>query len=148
MRRLCGIQVRGSFKCLLHFEWPHHKQFHTVCVDWRHCSEGYEAFQRDLNVFVNKEHASLAFFSSLCSCIPVPTSRNRCHVFFIKYWARANHLMTAQKDSALLPWPKRWETVHCQLDCQSFNHTQYLTLNLLLAIAVWENENTQITSYC
>jgi len=26
--------------------------------------------------------------------------------------------------------------VHCQLACWSFNHTQYLTLNLLLAIAV------------
>lgn len=34
------------------------------------------------------------------------------------------------------------KTVHCQLDGQSFKHTQYLTLNVLLAIAVWENENT------
>lgn len=35
--------------------------------------------------------------------------------------------------------------VHCQLGCWSYHHTQYLTLNLLLFIAMQENENTQMT---
>lgn len=131
----------ASFKSLRHFLLAS-PQTIPVFDHQRPRSEGYEGFQRGSNVFVNKKHANHTFFSLYC--IPVPTSRNRWHIFH-KILSKGRLSDDSPKSGGFASTAQMVRAIHCQFTCWSFNWGQYLTLNLLLAVAVCENKNTQMT---
>lgn len=82
MKGLCSICVKGSLKCLHCFDLPCHKQFQflttrDLAVQDIKPSKGIWIY------LLTRNMQTSLFFFFLCNCIPVPTSRNRWHIFFI-----------------------------------------------------------------